>query len=165
MQKEIWSFINGFGTLYQASNLGRIKSFHGRSPRILKTSICNNGYHRVSLRLNNIESKRLVHRLVAESFINNPLNLMTVNHIDENKSNNNVINLEWVSQRSNSNHSCNIHGSSKFSGVSIHRASGKWRSCIQFNGQRINLGYFDDEIEASEAYLNFCRNNNINLNN
>ena len=66
-----------------------------------KTFISNNGYKRVTLWFNGKQKKMSVHRLVAMAFIPNPDNLPQVNHIDGNKQNNSVENLEWCNQRHN----------------------------------------------------------------
>jgi hypothetical protein len=71
------------------------------SPRLLKGTIDNAGYVVYSF----TEGKRKGHRLVAETFIPNPYNLPQVNHIDENKSNNRVENLEWCNAKKNAQHS------------------------------------------------------------
>ena len=62
------------------------------------------GYLQVSLWKNNVGSSHYVHRLVAKAFIPNPLNLPQVNHIDGNRQNNHVTNLEWVTCSENSSH-------------------------------------------------------------
>lgn len=99
--KEIWRDIRGFEGLYQVSNFGRIKSFQAihkkgkPSEYYLNASLANNGYHQVTLYKNKKRSKLLVHRIVAEAFIDNPDNLPQVNHKDENRLNNHADNLEW----------------------------------------------------------------------
>lgn len=92
-----WRKINDF---IEVSENGDVKS-HGR---IIKGEICKNGYRRVHVSDQNIDSKFLVHRLVAEAFIENPNNKPCVNHIDGNKLNNNVNNLEWVTYGENLSH-------------------------------------------------------------
>lgn len=64
------------------------------------------GYKEVKIYFNKKSINKRVHRLVAETFIENPENLPQVNHIDENKQNNNVKNLEWVTSQKNTEHSC-----------------------------------------------------------
>ena len=94
--KEIWKDKKDYEGHYQVSNWGRIKSIKFGKERILKQNIrC--GYYYVNLYKNNIKKQYPVHRLVAEVFIDNPDNLPQVNHKDENKTNNNVDNLEWCS--------------------------------------------------------------------
>ena len=81
------------------SSYGRIKSnynYRGKGS-ILKPKMTSNGYLSIGLRKSNVRSWKLVHRLVAEAFIDNPNNYPTINHIDEDKTNNNVNNLEWCS--------------------------------------------------------------------
>ena len=84
---------------YQVTKIGDVV----RNSRILKTTI-RNGYKSVCLSIDNIKQTHYVHRLVAETYIPNPNNLPCVNHIDGNKLNNDVSNLEWVSHKENSQH-------------------------------------------------------------
>lgn len=100
--QEIWKDIQGYEGFYQVSNTGKVKSFrqstnfHNQSSHLLKPTIANNGYCQVTLyKENKSRHKFTVHRLVAEAFIPNPDNLPCINHIDENKLNNNINNLEW----------------------------------------------------------------------
>lgn len=103
---ELWKDIAGYENLYQVSNLGNVRSFWGKTPKILKATKNNEGYWRIGLNHYNKPPKKfLVHRLVAEAFIPNPKNLPLVNHKDENPSNNNVNNLEWCTREYNLNYS------------------------------------------------------------
>lgn len=100
---EIWKNIKGFRELYQISNLGRVRRIDNK--KILKPLNLSNGYKGVRLYKNKKEATtKKIHRMVAEYFISNPLNLPQVNHIDGNKSNNKVNNLEWCSNEYNMNH-------------------------------------------------------------
>lgn len=103
---EIWKDINGYDGLYQVSNLGRVKSLnynHTRKEKIRKLHVVAWGYLQVTLCKNGECKNPLVHQLVAEAFLPNPKNLPEVNHKDENKSNNCVDNLEWVTHKENIN--------------------------------------------------------------
>lgn len=97
MKKEIYKDIPNYEGLYQISNLGNVKSlqnYGNQKERIMKLSI-KRGYYEVGLRKNGIKKYYLVHRLVAQTFLDNSNNLPQVNHKDENKLNNYVDNLEW----------------------------------------------------------------------
>lgn len=95
---ETWKPIKEFETFYLISDLGRVFSL--RTKTIRKT-LLNGGYPEVKLCLGKKRIGKYIHRLLAEHFIPNPLNKPQVHHKDGNKSNNNLMNLEWVSQRDN----------------------------------------------------------------
>lgn len=110
--EEIFKDIHGFEGLYLISSFGRIKSLgNGKSSdprtkveRFLKTRIKNSGYEQVKLCKNGKCNHYLVHRLMAVTFIENRNNLPEINHIDGNKQNNTLSNLEWVSSSENQIH-------------------------------------------------------------
>lgn len=103
MTEEIWCPIKGFEGLYEVSDKGRVKSIGYGKERILKPRRNTRGYLRVNIYKNGEQKTYLVHRLVAKTFTPNPHNLPEVNHKDENKENNSVQNLEWCSEKYNSN--------------------------------------------------------------
>ena len=100
--EEIWKDIECFEGLYQVSNLGRVKRV--ATGRVLKGCKDRGGYLLVGLYKQGSASKKLIHRLVAQAFIPNPEHKSEINHIDENKTNNMVSNLEWMTAKENSNH-------------------------------------------------------------
>lgn len=100
MNKEIWKDIKGYEGLYQVSNMGEVRRV-GRNKPLYK-SLRN--YYGVKLSKNNIKKYFNIHKLVAETFIPNLSNKEQVNHIDGNKLNNNVENLEWVTPSENTKH-------------------------------------------------------------
>lgn len=109
--KEEWRDIKGYEGLYQVSNLGRVKALtrtvkrNGKdmhlNEKILKVQKNPYGYCLVTLSSNGVEKHIMVHRLVAEAFIVKADVSFEVNHIDENKANNRVDNLEWCTHRYN----------------------------------------------------------------
>lgn len=115
--KEIWKDIPGYEGLYQVSNMGRVRSLdrvliysngqrHSYKGVLLKPGRGKTGY--LSVCLGNHGREAGVHRLVAEVFIPNPENKSDVNHINGDKSDNRVKNLEWVSRKENMAHCKNV---------------------------------------------------------
>lgn len=111
---EIWKDVVGYEGLYQISNLGRVKSLprmvgagngYLSKERMLEICVSRNGYLFVPLCKNGKRKNHRIHRLIAQSFIPNPENKTQVNHIDHDIWNNNLDNLEWVTQSENMKHS------------------------------------------------------------
>lgn len=109
--QEIWKDINGYEGIYQVSNKGRVRSLdrkvwnYTKKGRILKPHDNGHSYLNVGLHgENSVNKHAYIHRLVAEAFIPNPDNKPEVNHIDFNKRNNCVENLEWVTEEENKKH-------------------------------------------------------------
>ena len=144
---EIFKDVKNYEGYYQISNLGRIKSLEtktsfGVSYKIHKESIVKSwkdkkGYCYVSLSVKGIKKNYLVHRLVAISFIENPLNKPQVNHINGIKSDNNVNNLEWCTAKENLKHAVD-------------------------NGLNLNYGIhnYNSKLSLEEVY--FIRISNLN---
>ncbi len=100
---ENWRFIEA-NSDYMVSDHGRILSFKGKSKLIISSSITAKGYEYVAIRQKGIYVGYSVHRLVATAFIPNPKRLPQVNHLDGNKLNNHVANLEWCDAYDNVMH-------------------------------------------------------------
>ena len=115
--EEIWKDIEGFEGLYQVSNLGRVKRV--TTGRILKGYKNTKGYLLVGLYKHNIRCNKLIHRLLAQAFIQNPDNKPEVNHIDEDKTNNMVSNIEWSTRKENCNHGTRNERVSKSNSIPI----------------------------------------------
>jgi hypothetical protein len=152
MQNEIWKDIPNYEGLYQASNLGNVRSL--KSNKLLKPTK-DVYYYKVGLYKNKKQKKFTVHQLVAICFLNHKPSgyKKVVNHINFNSFDNNVRNLELVSSRENSNKK-HLKSSSKYTGVSWYKPYKKWMAYIYKNGKLKNLGYFSSEIEASLTYEN-----------
>lgn len=163
---EIWKDVLGYEGLYQVSNLGRVKSLpkkwvsgkglvRSHKGKILIQTKNSRGYFCVNLYRNGKCKSFNIHKLVANSFImgNYRSKGFVVDHINDNKEDNRLINLQVVTQRYNS---CKTQGkySSLYKGVSFCNERKKWLAQIQINGRRVFLGRFDNEIEASIAYQN-----------
>ena len=154
---EVWKDVIGYEGLYQVSNLGNVKTC---KEKILKKSFTIELYHRVNL-LNGSENKSKnfrVHRLVAMAFIENLENKETVNHIDGNKQNNNVENLEWATRKEQTQHA-------------LRTGLFKPPKCIEVidiktkkiykNAKEISI-LFNINISTLRAKLNGTRKNNTN---
>lgn len=113
--QEIWKPIAGFEGIYDISNLGRVKSlarlrrakgnaFAPVRERIRVPAIQREGYVCAFLCREGKSAKFYIHRLVATAFLDNPENLPQVNHIDGNKQNNRIDNLEWTTASQNCRH-------------------------------------------------------------
>lgn len=165
--EEIFKDIPGYEGIYQVSNLGRVKSlpreiwkngFYITKEKILKPNIGNIKYCYVIL-YKNLQKKTIrVHQLVAMAFLNHTPcgHKLHVDHIDNNPLNNQLDNLQIISARLNSSKD-RKNGTSKYIGVSWSKVMKKWLSCIVLNGKIKVLGYFEDELEASEKYNNFLK--------
>lgn len=102
---EIWKDVVGWEGLYQVSSFGRVKSFRKKEPHLLSTCVGTHGYCVVLLHDGKGQRKNeRVHRLVAQAFIPNPNNYPYINHKDEDKTNNQVENLEWCTAKYNTNY-------------------------------------------------------------
>ncbi len=115
-QVEVWKDIKNYEGNYQVSDLGRVKSlarivesrkgvFHNKKQIILKTFKNGDGYLKYKLCINGKEKSVIAHRLVANEFLENPLNKPQVNHKNDIKDDNRVENLEWVTSSENVIHS------------------------------------------------------------
>ena len=170
---EVWKNIKDYENCYQISNLGNVKSLSrfvdnhsgfkkSLKEKLLKNHISKTGYFVIDLKKENQRKTFKVHRLIALAFIDNKNNLPFINHIDGNKLNNNISNLEWVSNRENCCHAKSIlKKSSIYTGVCFRKNRNKWQSSIIFNGKQIYLGTFENEIDAYKERINFELKNNI----
>ena len=100
--KEIWKDIIGFEGIYEISNLGRIRRI--KTGRILSTRRYDGWYITVTLYKDKKRYGKLLHRLVAETFVPNPYDLPEVNHLDEDKTNNRADNLEFCDRKYNNSY-------------------------------------------------------------
>lgn len=112
---EVWKEVKGFEDYYEVSDKGRVRRKKGKtiykdgrlaefSQTILKQGKNSKGYLRVYLSVKSKKYTRSVHRIVAETFLENPENKKTVNHKDCDKTNNEVNNLEWMTNKENMRH-------------------------------------------------------------
>ena len=114
MSGERWRWVVGYEGLYMVSDYGRVKrvkpSRGAKVGRVLRQAACSNGYRQVTLSDGCKRRIHRVHRLVAEAFAENPEGKRYVNHIDGDKTNNRVENLEWCTRSENMLHSYRVLG-------------------------------------------------------
>lgn len=157
--KEIWKDVVGYEGIYKVSNAGKIKSLKFNKEKILKKTINNNGYSRVCFSLGGITKSKQVHQLVAIAFLGHKPDGMNfvIDHINDNKLDNRVDNLQIVTTRFNVFKTQGKY-SSQYKGVCWSNDNKKWIASIYINGKIKYLGYFIDEHEAHLAYQNALKN-------
>ena len=163
---ELWAAVPGYEGLYEVSTEGRVRGAKrsGCTGKPLKGRVDHGGYHVVTLTRACVSKHVRTHRLVALAFIPNPEGKRTVNHIDGDKLNNCVDNLEWATHSENHKHAYKI-GLTKVSDLQRAAASRTGKRTCELNRPRravymISLegNRLQDFISAHEAarYVNGC---------
>lgn len=153
---ELWVQAKDFPN-YEVSSEGRIRNV--KTKRTLKTHINRNGYEELVLRKDNKPRNQKVHRLVADSFYDGDHNGLDVNHIDGNKANNHISNLEWCTRKENIAHAFK-HGlatssrSMKVKIVETGETYNSFRECAKDIGvDPSNIHqYFSGKIKTCKGY-------------
>lgn len=159
--KEIWKLITiNDNSKYEISNFGRIRKINKdyRSPKYTYLKLGKlKPYYNISLTINSKQKTYLVHRLVAQTFIPNPNNFPQVSHIDGNKGNNKVDNLEWCTSKQNINHAIN-------NGLWNHDNKGKfkkgiipWNKNKKFDNNYIKKHYNTIKVNQYDLQNNFIK--------
>ena len=150
VDEELFKRIDGYDN-YSISNYGNIKN--SKTNKILKQSNHKQGYKQIILCKKGKVKMFYVHRLVGKAFLENHDNKPMIDHIDVNKSNNNVKNLRWATNQDNqANTGKQINNKSGYKGVCFDKPKNKYKSYIKINGKSKHLGYFETAEEASKAY-------------
>jgi len=163
---ETWLPVPEYGGLYLVSRTGVVYSVTREAYKASRATATSD-YLYVKLYRNNKMRAHSVHRLVASAFILNPCNKPMVNHIDGDKLNNNVCNLEWVTCSENHKHAfrtglrqpsktqlgVKCGSASKYHNVSFDSSRGKWKVAVKHNGRALVQKRFDSE-EAAALFVN-----------
>lgn len=152
IMKEVFKDIPNYNGIYQVSNFGNVKSLMYSSERILKSYVQQSGYLKVNLFKNKKSKSFEIHQLVAMAFLNHKPNYFekVVDHKNGIRSDNNLENLQIITQRENS--SKDKKGFSKYVGVYLNKTKKRWAAYIRINGNKVFLGLFIDEKEAGKMY-------------
>ena len=165
--KEIWKDIPGYETLYQVSNLGRVKGLDRydklnrfKKGVVLATRIKNSGYYIVNLWKDGKCKTPTIHQLVAITFLGHtPCGTKIIcDHINGDKLDNCVDNIQLISTRENTTR-YKTNGTSKYVGVSWDKVRNNWMAYITINKKYLYLGRFDNEYDAHLAYQNKLKAN------
>ena len=157
---EEWKAVRGYEGYYEISSNGSLKSLarkgsDGRQlkEKTLRSGLNKCGYLSVSIFRDGIQKTHNVHQLVAIAFLGHEPNgrSIVVDHIDNDKLNNAIDNLQLITHRENLSKD-KKGGSSKYVGVSWHKVAKKWHAQITTNSKINYLGLFTEELEAHEAY-------------
>ena len=151
-EKEVWKDIAGYEGLYQISSLGNVKSLNynrTKKERILTPGKRGSGYLFVCLCKVGKSKKFNIHRLVGDAFIENPKNFPQVNHIDEDKTNNCVDNLEWCTAKYNMNFG--TRGARDLETKKLRNRKNAEKSVLQFtkDGKFVNEYHSISEAERN----------------
>ena len=169
--QEVWKDIKGYEGIYQVSNLGRIKSLEHtvRSNKcggvrtiaeaILHPTDNGHGYKIIGLRNKGHRKNYYIHRLVATAFIPNPKQLEYINHIDYDRENNSVDNLEWCTQKDNVNYSKERMSKPRkvtYSNTGhkyIYLRNGKFRVCVPKKSEK-GFNTLEEALTYKGAIMN-----------
>lgn len=166
LENEIWKDVKGFEGIYKVSSLGRLMSVERKvflptrgiyrilQSKILRFYESKFGYYCIVLQKEKTLFRARVHRLVAEAFLDKKCKShTTVNHINKNRKDNRLENLEWCSQRENVTHGDKTNNkTSKYTGVRWLKRDSKWRVDIRIDKKLIYLGTYFNEEEARDVY-------------
>ncbi len=165
MKKEIFKDIPNYEGVYQVSNKGNVRSLDrnvhykngvvGRYKGKDLKPLINDGYLKVTLCKGGKLKSHCIHTLVTMTFLNHIPNghNIVIDHIDNNPLNNNLTNLQLITQRENCSKDKKGY-SSKYVGVCWDSSKSKWKAQIIINGKNKHIGNFSNEIDAHNAYQN-----------
>lgn len=165
-QEEVWLPVKGYEGIYEISSHGNARSLNrtvlntgtglmmSLKGKSLSLKPDTQGYHRINLRKDGKSKTAKIHQLVAIAFLNHtPCGYqLVVDHIDEDKTNNNISNLQVILHRENLSRS-RKGKKGKYPGITWIEKDKKWKASIEINGKNNYLGMFLKEKDAGLAYL------------
>lgn len=166
--QEVWMSVYGLGGNYKVSNLGRVKSLKRKSAngrrvheKILKTSLCPKGYEVVFMYINSKRVVKKMHRVVMEAFFGP--SEKHIDHVNGNRKDNNLDNLEYVNNRENARRgkNCGKSDSKTSKYRNVYLSGNRFVGNISYKGKTVYLGRFLSEEEAFQAVLAFEKEKGI----
>tara|TARA_R110001599_G_scaffold124148_1_gene296687 strand:+ start:173 stop:670 length:498 start_codon:yes stop_codon:yes gene_type:complete len=151
----IWKWVDEYDKSYRIYKTGKVVSFKGKKPRILKQPINSVGYKCVYLYHKNKRKCFKIHRLIGIYFIKNPKKNPCIDHIDGNKLNNKIENLRWATYLENNNNAKNY--GKYLRGVYWMKHRDKFAAkyfCLK-KRKTIQIGSFENENDAHEHYVDY----------
>jgi hypothetical protein len=166
MENEIFKAIPGYEGLYEVSNLGNVKSLPKQwlnykndickiGEKILTSRIEKSGYKYLGIKKDKVRKFYKVHQLVAMAFLGHTPcgHKIVVDHINGNKLDNRLENLQLISSRENCSKD-KKNKTSKYTGVHWNKRLNKWIAQLDINKQKVYLGLFNCELKAHLSYQN-----------
>lgn len=168
---ELWKDIPGFEDRYQVSSLGNIRSIQDNKGNVIckprATWVSSKGYVYVQLFIKDVRHNVSVHHAVASAFIPNPENKKTVNHIDGNKLNNHLTNLEWATYSENLKHAhatglkkgqehykgMKLGKTSKYHNVTYDPSKDRWIASVKYQGKMHTKRFTVEKYGVSAEHL------------
>jgi len=172
-EKEDWRDVLDCDGCYQVSNYGRVRSVkrYGRKDDLILKQASNAfGYKICCIRVRNKSRIIIVHRTMALAFLDYDTALISrlvADHIDGNIDNNKLSNIRFVTRRFNASYGFRKNSgriTSKFVGVSWYKNINKWGVEAKINGKKLRLGFYENEEDAGNAYIEAIYNHDINSN-
>jgi len=156
IMEEKWIPIAGYEGFYEISTLGRVKRIIGAThPKVsyLKCEIVpKTGYCRITLSKLGVVKRFFLHRLVMLCF--RGYSELNVDHINSDKQDNRLCNLQYITQRENIvKHTSTKKSSSIYTGVTYVKKMKKWKASLGVSYKTHHLGFFEHEIDAANAYV------------
>lgn len=151
---EEWRIINNYPK-YSISSYGNVKN--NKSNLILKPELLR-GYYAITLYNDKCRKHMCIHRLVGFHFLPNWNDYNEIDHINRIKTDNKFYNLRWINRSGNNrNKGKTINKTSKYIGVYYHKSSQRYVAQIRINGKKKHLGYFENEEEAGNKYIEYLK--------
>lgn len=168
---EVWKEIPNYEGFYEVSNYGKVRSITRKTQfgvgyrvykgKELKLQADKDGYKRVALHKEGKQKRFFVHRLVGLCFIDNPENKPVINHIDGDKANNYVENLEWVTRSENDIHAFDTGLRAPHDGGTSRKVVQMDKDTLEVLGEYKSMSEASRETGISVPMISYCCNGKI----